>query len=309
MRVTNGVAEEVDPDAARINSFDSSFLEIRMFSIGDGECVLVVSPERDAWLIDAGRGTRPAKNIALAGQIVQYLDDENLTLRAAIASHPHSDHSMAYTTLLTTPHPRVDRPLPFIRSDDPAWFKKPSVWLPLIRGAIATGAVETVIENRNIDLALGPLIKAMVFSDGKASNTAYTSLFVHLRFRDATILFTGDAYKEYEKRMLAEFGAGFFESDVLKVTHHGSKGGTDKDVLEKIDPGFAFASTGGKDDDKHGMSTKARTTLVDQGVMIFETFQDENKNRDGRDIVIQTDGNPFDGTGVLYKVERVPAKF
>lgn len=304
LSVLNGTATPATPDPARIAEFESSFLEIRMFYVGKGEGVLVVSPEGDAWLIDAGRSK------TLAKKLLEYLLAEGLTLKAVIATHPHSDHAKALTTILATPHSQVDKPLPFIRSDDPWWFKPNTKWLPQIRGAIATGAVETVIQNAHIELELGNLTTAMVFSYSDAVNDGYRSAFVHLRFRDATILFTGDAYEEYEKNMEQQFGIEFFKSDVLKVTHHGSRGGTDDGVLAKIDPGFAFVSNDAINGADHGVSNKVRVALVNQGVTLFETFQNDTGLEEHRDIVIRTDGRPLDsgGVGVLYRVERVVPK-
>lgn len=96
-------------------------------------------------------------------------------------------------------------------------------------------------------------------------------------------------------------------SDVLKVTHHGSEGGTDEGVLADIRPGIAIASTG--PGDGHRLEDVTRNHITARGTRIFETYKDENGQVDARDLLIETDGLPVNGGGILYRVRRVPQEF
>ena len=152
-------------------------------------------------------------------------------------------------------------------------------------------------------------ISAHLFAAGGKTRKNYRSLFVQLRYHDAKILFTGDAYKRYEKAMLKKFGKAFFVADVLKITHHGSKGGTDKDVLAEIRPGIAIASTG--KDKGHDLDPKTRATINNQSnkIRIFETARANNGKQSARDMVLNTDGKSIEGSGILYHARRLAPKF
>ena len=130
----------------------------------------------------------------------------------------------------------------------------------------------------------------------------YTSLFVHLRYRQARLLFTGDAHCGYEVKLLGAFGPPDFRADVLKVTHHGSSSGTATRAMNEIRPGIAIASSG--DDSGHRLE---RDTLDRLGGRpgprrVFESVVDG-------DIILRTDGAPY-RRDILYQAEfESPGRF
>ena len=78
----------------------------------------------------------------------------------------------------------------------------------------------------------------MVLSDsGIYSNANDKSMVLELKYRDKSILYTGDISKDVESDIYGEF-------DVLKVAHHGSKFSTGIDFLKKISPEYAIISSG-----------------------------------------------------------------
>ncbi|MCH8978622.1 MAG: hypothetical protein IH945_05190, partial [Armatimonadetes bacterium] len=80
LTVKDGKATTAKPSNAYKKKFRKDCFEIRMFHVGHGECIVVSSPDKIAWLIDAGQGTGEKKNKKLADQIVAYLDDKKLIL-------------------------------------------------------------------------------------------------------------------------------------------------------------------------------------------------------------------------------------
>ena len=85
-------ARVVTPSQARLNAFAARHLEIRMFHVGHGECILVVFPNDNCWLVDCGSGTRSGSNEALARNVVNYLVSNGLQLDAIVAP-PNSSRS------------------------------------------------------------------------------------------------------------------------------------------------------------------------------------------------------------------------
>lgn len=128
----------------------------------------------------------------------------------------------------------------------------------------------------------------------------YFSLLMHLTFGAATILFTGDTTQGYERRLIGDINDDTaWRADVYKVSHHGSEDSNSKELIEKAKPSFAFVSDNDQPDHQLEDLTKAR--LLDTPVgkrRIFQTLE-------GRDIIIETDGNPYKG-GILYRVTQPP---
>ena len=309
VRVIADKSIKVSPSKARKKKVAAG-LQLRMFHVGEGECILIVFPNKDAWLVDCGRTTRKKSNEKLAEDLIAYLEKNKLFLKVIISSHPHSDHARAITTLISLPTNSIANPVKIFRSNDQGWKNTKPKWLKPYREAVASFADEVVIKNdekKKVTIANG--VSAHLFASGSKARKNYRSLFVQLRYHDAKFLFTGDAYKKYERAMIEKFGKGFFAADVLKITHHGSKGGTDKDVLAEIQPGIAIASTAKHKG--HDLDPKTRETIKNQNkkIRIFETARTNSGKLSAGDVVLDTDGKPINGKGILYHVRRLVPKF
>ena len=116
LRVVADGSQEVQPTQARQNAFEARHLEVRMFHVGHGECILIVFPNNRAWLVDAGKGNHPTPSRTLAENVVKYIVDNGPFLEAIIPSHPHADHAGAFVTILADPSPRLANPLTIYRS-------------------------------------------------------------------------------------------------------------------------------------------------------------------------------------------------
>lgn len=99
-----------------------------------------------------------------------------------------------------------------------------------------------------------------------------------------SILFMGDAEKPLEYRLLFE-SAGFLDSDILKVGHHGSKTSSSEEFLKAVSPDIAVIQVGRKN--RYGHPTQeVLDRLAAIGAKIFRT--DLNG-----DVRISSDGIKF----------------
>lgn len=307
-QVLSDEARVVHPSQVRKDAFAENHLEIRMFHGGHGECILIVFPDNTCWLVDCGQGVGDTSNQTLAANVTTYLEKHDLHLDAIIPTHPHSDHAKAFTTILADPSPNITNPLTIYRSNDPGWADPDRKWLVPYRAAVASWGDDNVLQDERFEVSIAPHITAQLFA-GSTGKRFYISMFLQLGFHGARILFTGDAYKPYEKDLRDGFGAEFFRADVLKVTHHGSEHGTDEGVLRDTHPGIAIASTG--HDGGHRLEKITRKHIRAGGprVRVFETFRDQRQKKNERDIILSTDGLPIDGAGILYRVRQVSPEF
>jgi competence protein ComEC len=272
-----------------------------MFSVGEGEAILVIFPGGRTWLIDGGTTNNLGPNERLGQLLLAYLEGRGLTLEACVASHPHVDHAGALATILTGGSAALAPTVTVYRADV-AWTGT-AAWLARYQQAIAdinTPAKEVTVSNAHREVPIADWVSAHLFAGAGAG--PYTSLFMQLRFGAARLLFTGDAHCAYELDLLRAFGEADFRADMLKITHHGSSSGTAGRVLDAVKPAFAIASTA--DDDGHRLEADTLERLLgpEGKRRAFETLVDG-------DIVVRADGQPYRG-GVLYRVEsRSPGEF
>ena len=265
-----------------------------MFNLGDGEAILIVFPNRRAWLVDGGSGSGNKNNQKLGELLAAHLKERKLTLEALVPSHPHKDHVGAVAALLRA-RPAMTDPLTIYRSVDATW-DAPTGWIVDLKNELATQPVTvnwvTLPDTLRV-VGLGAGVGARLFAG--SGEGPYTSVFLQLRFHQARLLFTGDAMCGYERDLLAAFGEDNFRAEVLKVTHHGSSSGTARRTVAAVKPALAIASTA--DDDGHRLEKDTLQRIQNNGPQrrIYETVIDG-------DITLRTDGGAFGG-GVLYQVE------
>lgn len=197
-------ARATRPEAARQAAFAASSLEVRMFSVGEGEAILVIFPGARAWLVDGGTGNSAATNGRLGRILLGYLERRGLMLEACLASHPHVDHAGALATILSSGSPALAPTITVYRGAV-AWTGTAG-WLKRYQQAISQldPAVKEVPIDTHREVAIEDGVVAHLFAGSK--DGPYTSLFMQLRFRSARLLFTGDSHCAYERELLNAFG-------------------------------------------------------------------------------------------------------
>jgi competence protein ComEC len=280
-------------------------IEIRMFRVVEGEAILLIFDQSRCWLIDGGNTGDDGPNEKLAEALHSYLLDRSLVLEACVASHAHFDHMGAYETLLKHGPPAVADPVRVIRST-PAW-KDNDDFLTRYRTMVdnPSNAIDEDVINASADFRDPPVDTSEEIIPGLTArflagggSDEYFSLMMQLTFGGARILFTGDTTQGYERRLIRDIKDDTaWRADVFKVSHHGSEHSNSQDLIDKAKPSFAFVSDNKTED--HRLEDTTKTRLLNTPVGKRRIFQTVNV----RDIVIETDGNPYKG-GTLYRVTQ-----
>lgn len=289
-------------------------LQVHMLDIGQGDAILIISPEGKTVLVDAGdTGRGKAVLDALTRYNVKQLD-------YFIATHAHADHiggadevinatkvlnvidsgvvpparttgnengnrntrarSNARTTELPTTKSYLDF-LEAVKKQADAKYVKAE---PGQKYDLGGGAIITVLA------PIEPLFtKEQLRSGGNEPNA--NSVVVRLDYGEFSMLLTGDAEAQTEERMMNK--GAVLEAKVLKVGHHGSKYATSENFLKNVKPEIALISDAANNRYGHP-SQDALDRLKAAGVKLYRT------DLHG-EISITTTGAAKDGK--LYEVK------
>lgn len=115
---------------------------------------------------------------------------------------------------------------------------------------------------------LWPCVDNMISENAINNN----SLVCKLKYKNFSMLFTGDIEEIAEKAILAKYSKNknILKADVLKVAHHGSKTSSTIDFLKAVKPNYAVIGVG-KDNNFGHPSDITIQNLKDMGVKIYRT--------------------------------------
>ena len=134
----------------------------------------------------------------------------------------------------------------------------------------------------NSTFPLGNANLKVIYTGTDTSDLNNTSIVLKLTYQDISILLTGDATSETEKKILNKD----INSTVLKVGHHGSKYSSTESFLKKVNPKYAIISVG-----KNNIYNHPATTTINKleklNTKIYRTDQDGT-------ILLETNGHNID---------------
>ncbi|MBX3278200.1 MAG: MBL fold metallo-hydrolase [Acidobacteria bacterium] len=253
-------------------------LVVYALDVGQGDGLLVITPERKTVLIDAGTPqASEAITSALARYGVQSLD-------LVIASHPHADHIGSMK--------RVIDNFPVRNFLDSGQTHTSATYERMLK-AIQDKKVRFLKarSGQTFDLDSGVKIEVLnpsekliteIRSGGSVLNA--NSVVVRLSYGDFAMIFTGDAEFETEADMMKR--GVTLRAQVLKVGHHGSRHATSGRFLDTVAPRAAIISCGG--DNKYGHpSPQVLDRLREKNIQLYRT------DLHG-EIIISSDGKSFD---------------
>jgi competence protein ComEC len=251
----------------RALAYHPGVLEVTAIDVGQGDSLLLISPEGKTLLVDAGGPTGassqgPAGNFEIGEDVVSpVLWSRNIRRLDAIAlTHAHSDHMGGMPSILRNFRPRV------------LWVgTNPEI--PAYEALLA--------EARRLDIPVEAMAAGSSFAFGgtqvdvlapspdyipgaAASND--DSLVLRMVYLKTSVLLEGDAEAATERQMLSEE----LHSDLLKVGHHGSRTSTIPPFLAAVAPTYAVISVAHRNPYGHPKWDVLRR-LQDDHVRTFRT--------------------------------------
>jgi competence protein ComEC len=220
-------------------SYHPGVLEVTAIDVGQGDSLLLVSPQGKTLLVDAGGPTgggaqAPSGNFEIGEDVVSpVLWGRNIRRLDAVAlTHAHSDHMGGMASVLQNFRPRV------------LWIgSNPGIpaYLALLAEARLLGISVLPMTAGNRFPFGGTQVEVLApaadYHPGAAASND-DSLVLHIAYQQTSVLLEGDAQAVSEQQMLSEA----LHSDLLKVGHHGSRTSTSPRFLAAVAPSYAIIS-------------------------------------------------------------------
>ena len=241
-------------------SFHRGAMEVTALDVGQGDSLLVITPDGRTLLVDAGGPIGgPRSNNAqfdIGEDVVsQYLWWRHIRRLDAVAlTHAHSDHMGGMAAVLQNFHPRSL----WVGNNPPTADYR--ALLSLARREHIP--VRTMIAGERFPLGDARVRILAPAADYQPASTASNddSLVMRIRYRKTAALLEGDAEAPVEERMVAAEKAETepLAAGLLKVGHHGSSTSTTTPFLSAVHPTFAIISAG-----RHNPFGHPRVSVLD----------------------------------------------
>lgn len=209
------------------------FLTVAFLDVGQGDAILIESPNGTQMLVDGGRDR------SVLRQLPSVMGPLDRTLDLIVETHPDADHINGLSEVLARYQVNA-----YLTPD----IEKASSQAERLAvfAAKEPGLVKVIArQGQRIHLGAGAYADVL-YPDHplQSDDTNAGSVVLHVVYGSTAFMLTGDLPSAGEKYVLAHHEPSMLKSDVLKAGHHGSRTSTADAWLIAVDPDTVVVSAG-----------------------------------------------------------------
>ncbi len=244
--------------AAIICLQSSKELKIVFIDVGQGDSILISQGNKQI-LIDGGKDGK-----LLLEKLGRHIPFWDRKIEAVIETHPDADHIGGLIEIFRTYE--ISAVMKTNARSESQTFKALEEAVSVEGSQIVEAQVgQKIILSEDAQMEI---IFPFEKINESSKDTNAGSVVARLVYGENSFLLTGDLPGEQEKEILAR-GINI-TSDVLKVSHHGSKYSSSEDFLKEVGPRDAIVSVGKSNSYGHP-NQEALQRIAKQGTKIFRT--------------------------------------
>ena len=209
----------------------SQNLTVAFLDVGQGDAIFVTAPGGVQMLVDGGPNGSVLREL---GKVMPFYDR---SIDVLVATHADQDHIGGLVDVLK--RFKVDL---FVRTNSTS---SSAVYLELENLIKEKNIKEEVVISPEI-LTLGGSVHFNILFPTKNTagwETNDASIVGKIVYGENSFLLTGDVPLIIEKYLTGKYGE-FLDSDVLKVSHHGSKNSSSEFFIGTVSPAYSIISAG-----------------------------------------------------------------
>lgn len=248
-------------------------LTVHFIDVGQGDSILVQTPNGRTMLIDGGKREAGEK-------VVSYLKSLDINeINVVVATHPDFDHIGGLIDVID--HFEIGQFINSGKDHTTETYEK------LIEKIFIHNIPYVEVESGNSIVLDEDVSIKILYADGDAEETNDSSIVIHVQYGEVSFLLTGDATTNIEDELISLYD---LSSTILKAGHHGSNTSSSLDFLQAVQPDITILSYG--EDNSFGHPHKQVLNNLNKiGTTIYSTAEDGT-------IIISTDGLDYD----IYKI-------
>ena len=215
-------------------------LEIDFIDVGQGDSTLIITPTNKKILIDGGGSEKEEDNVGKNILLPFLLKKKVLSIDYIIISHFDSDHCGGLLYIIN--EIKVKNIIIGKQYETSNNYEK---FCKILKGknikVYVVEANQILKPDKNIILdIIWPYNQDMISENAINNN----SLVFKFKYKDFSMLFTGDIEELAEKNILNKYKKEKLNATVLKVAHHGSKTSSIKEFIQVVSPKYAVIGVG-----------------------------------------------------------------